>query len=181
MTPYPSLCSSAASLEFGFHPTITRREEMDVDLTAMIHPRGCTPPPRGQSPGLQGWSNESVSLFGTTPEKGFLSDGRGVEIRSRGCKGVESEGGNGKGSMVSKRRAGSPSGSNNHNGSILLKRGGGKQNWLVGKMRDVFVDWREKERMKRELKIARIKPGDLKGIDLGPFVFAYAKRDKVKV
>lgn len=148
-------------------------------MEATIHPRGCTPPSRAHSPGLEEWGNESVSLFGTTPEIGYLSDGTTVEIRSGRYRKPEYD--NGNGSKLMKKTVESPSRSDeydNHNGSMLLKRGGGKHNWLVMKMRDMYDSWRERERIKRELKHARM--GDLKGIDPGPFVFGYAGKVKGK-
>ena len=146
-------------------------------MEATIHPRGCTPPPRAQSPWLEEWSNESVSLFGTTLEIGYLFHGTTVETRSGRDR--ESENDSGNGSNLMKRTVGSPSRSDeydNYKESILLKRGGGKHNWLVMKMRDMYDNWRERERIKRELKHAGM--GDLKGIDLGPFVFRHARKGK---
>ena len=108
-TPYPSLNSSIASLGSSYVPTVenidsdpaTHRptpptefhSSLEGDIEATIHPPGCTPPLRPHSPGLKQWSNESVSLLGTTPECAFVSGGKydagnqtAVEIRGGGRK-----------------------------------------------------------------------------------------------
>lgn len=199
MTPYPSLESLATSSEFGFRPSVeSRSDRRDLGvLEATIHPRGCTPPSRANSPGLERWSNDSVSLSDTTSRLGCLTGGRTFETRStwtkrggRSDKGRDSKYEKSTESKSSKRATNTPSGSSefdNKNGSMLLKRGGGNQKFmrktrdkLVEKVTGIWWDWREGRRIKKEFKFAGIGSEDVKGIDLGPFVFSYIRKERVR-
>jgi hypothetical protein len=64
LTPYPSLESSAASLEYGLSQTMD-----SMDLMPTIYPgmEDCPPVEDGSGPDTEDWSNRSRSLFNSTP------------------------------------------------------------------------------------------------------------------
>jgi chloramphenicol 3-O-phosphotransferase len=124
LTPYPSLSSSTTSLDYGFHPNLE-----GFGLSKKINPQGCTPPSRDDSQRLAEWSNEGVSLFGTTPKIVCV---RGGEHGEGSREAVKVRGG-------------------------CIQRT--KRKWKVGKhvtkkirkLKDRFEDWVATEKVKTEL------------------------------